>query len=236
MRGLDRILELQGLDSTIDRLEHRRAQLEAGEELAVARKELEEAESRLGELRLAMDEVGRESSRIEREIESLEAKAAAEDTRMYDGSIVNAKELEALQHEIASLRERRARGEDELLEKMERTEDLERRAGVAAEELAAARARVDEVGGDAAKELEGVEAELATTREARAALAPELDEELLELYEDLRSQKRGVGAAALVDGVCQGCHERLSAMELDRLKRTDGVGRCEYCRRILVPA
>jgi len=37
-----------------------------------------------------------------------------------------------------------------------------------------------------------------------------------------------------VDGVCQACHEQLSAVELDRLKRMDGVKRCEYCRRIVV--
>ncbi len=40
--------------------------------------------------------------------------------------------------------------------------------------------------------------------------------------------------AALVDGVCQGCHQKLSPMELDRLKRASGVRRCDYCRRILV--
>ncbi|HWC31850.1 MAG TPA: C4-type zinc ribbon domain-containing protein, partial [Actinomycetota bacterium] len=62
----------------------------------------------------------------------------------------------------------------------------------------------------------------------------EFDEELVELYEGLRAQKRGVGAASLEDGVCQGCHQRLSALELDRLKRTEGIRRCEYCRRILV--
>ena len=56
----------------------------------------------------------------------------------------------------------------------------------------------------------------------------------MELYEDLRKQKKGIGVAALIDGVCQGCHEQLSAMELDRIKRVEGVRRCEYCRRILV--
>jgi predicted nucleic acid-binding Zn-ribbon protein len=34
--------------------------------------------------------------------------------------------------------------------------------------------------------------------------------------------------------VCQGCHEKLSAMERDKLKRGEGVKRCEYCRRILI--
>ena len=70
----------------------------------------------------------------------------------------------------------------------------------------------------------------------RAAAVPDIDPELLDLYEDLRPQKRGVGAAALLDGVCQGCHQKLSQMYVDRLKRSDGPWRCEYCRRILVPA
>jgi predicted nucleic acid-binding Zn-ribbon protein len=65
-------------------------------------------------------------------------------------------------------------------------------------------------------------------------MLPSFDADLLELYEDLRRQKKGVGAAALVDGVCQGCHQQLSAVELDRLRRADGIRRCEHCRRILV--
>ncbi len=68
----------------------------------------------------------------------------------------------------------------------------------------------------------------------RETIAPDIDPEVLELYEDLRRQKKGIGAAALVDGVCQGCHEKLSAMELDKLKRSEDLKRCEYCRRILV--
>jgi uncharacterized protein len=234
MRGTDRLLELQDLDSAIGRLEQRRAQLEAGTELAGARASMEEAESRLGELRLALDAVAVEQRRLENEIDSMDQKTAADEHRLYDGSIANTKELEALQHEIANIRERKSRTEDALLERMERREDLEGRVAVEEGAVTTARARVEEVGGDAVRELEGVTAELAERRAAREALALEFDEELLELYDDLRRQKKGVGAAALVDGVCQACHEKLSALELDRLKHTDGIKRCEYCRRIVV--
>jgi predicted nucleic acid-binding Zn-ribbon protein len=117
---------------------------------------------------------------------------------------------------------------------MERREDLDGRAATADEEVAAARARVDALGGDAARELEQVEAGLAQSRTARQALVLEIDEQLLELYEDLRRQKKGIGAAAIVDGVCQACQQKLSAVELDKLKHTDEVKRCEYCRRIVV--
>lgn len=234
MRGMDRLLDLQAIDTGIDRLEQRRGQLEAGEELSAARKEMEEAEARLGEIRLASDAVTSESRRLEHQIESMNLKLAAEEKRMYDGSIANAKELEALQHEIAALKERRSRAEDELLEQMVRREDLDTRGTAADTEVHEARARVDALGGDSVRELEGIETELTARRDERAAIVPEVDEELLELYEDLRRQKHGVGAAAIVDGVCQACHEQLSAVELDRLKRTDGVKRCEYCRRIVV--
>jgi predicted nucleic acid-binding Zn-ribbon protein len=231
---MDRLLELQALDSAIDRLQARRVQLEAGAEVADVRRRTEEAEGALGELRLALDEVQRTQSHMEHDVDSINQKASAEDKRMYDGSIANAKELEALQHEIASLRDRRSRTEDELLELMERREGLETRAAALESDVAALRARLEEVGGESARELEQVSEELRVRRNEREALAPELDPELLELYEDLRRQKKGVGAAALVDGVCQACNEQLSPLELDRLKKTDGIRRCEHCRRIVV--
>jgi predicted nucleic acid-binding Zn-ribbon protein len=231
---MDRLLELQRIDTAIDRLEQRRGQLEAGEELSAARKEMEEAEARLGEIRLASDAVASESRRLEHEIESMNAKLAAEEKRMYDGSIANAKELQALQHEIANLKARRSRAEDELLEQMVRREDLDARGTAADAEVRDARARVDALGGHSVRELEEIEADLREHRDERAAIVSDVDGELIELYDDLRRQKHGVGAAAIVDGVCQACHEKLSAVELDRLKRTDGVKRCEYCRRIVV--
>ena len=234
MRGLDRLLELQELDSAIDRLEARKRQLEQGKEMAAARASMEDAEGRLGELRLGVDAVMREQQRLEREIDSMTRKAEADEKRLYDGSIVNIKEMEALQHEITSLRERRSRSEDELLEQMVRRDDLESRAREANTLVQQTRARLEAVGGEAIAELERIEEERAEKRVTREKLVPEFDDELLELYEELRGQKRGVAVAALVDGVCQACHEKLSAMELDRLKRTEGVKRCEYCRRIVV--
>jgi len=234
MRGLDRLLELQELDLEIDRLEARRRELASGEDLRAAREQAEAAEGRLGELRLALDALSREIQRLEHEAASLEAKQRAEERRLYDGSVANPKELEALGHEVEALRARRSRVEDELLDQMVRREDLEAEVAEAEREAAEARSRLEAVGGESAWELERIEAELAAKRPAREALARALDEGLLALYEEIRHQKKGVGAAALVDGVCQGCHQELSAMELDRLRHAEGVARCEYCRRILV--
>ncbi|HEV3475576.1 MAG TPA: C4-type zinc ribbon domain-containing protein [Actinomycetota bacterium] len=234
MKGLDRILELQELDISIDRLESRKRELEAGSDVEAARKLADEAEERVGELRLALDSVAREEKRLEGDVGSLGSRIEAEQKRLYDGTVANPKELSSIQAEVQNLRARKARLEDEELGQMERREEMERRLPALEEELAAARKRLEELEAAAEREVGEIAGTIEQRRAERTEMAATFDGELVDLYEDLRAQKKGVAAAALRDGVCQGCHEKLSAMALDKLKKTDGVRRCEYCRRILV--
>jgi hypothetical protein len=228
------LLDIQEIDTAIDRLMARMRALEAGHDVAAALAEANEAERLLGELRLRLDEVSRDQMRFEHEIDSISQKAAAEERRMYDGSVANAKELDAIRREVDNLKKRRSDREDELLGLMEVREELEAQERAAADRWGTLRAQMETVEGTAADELGRLTTELKERSEARAALAETVDAELLELYEDLRPQKKGIAAVALVDGVCQGCHEQLSSVEIDRLKRTEGTKRCEHCRRILV--
>ncbi len=235
MTGLDRLMELQELDLAVDRLRARRAEIESGEEVAEARSLTEKLEESVGELRLALDGVGSEQARLEGEVGLLTRKIEAEERRLYDGSVANPKELAAIQSEVAGLRHRRERLEDEILEQMVRREDLEARLPAAEQELEEARRELASVESSSEEELGRIERDLEDRTRRREDLVPGFDEELLELYEDLRALKKGVAVAALKDGVCQGCHQKLSPVELDRIKRAEGVRRCEYCRRILFP-
>lgn len=228
------LLDIQELDTAIDRLIARREALEAGGDAAAALAEANEAERMMGELRLRLDELSRDQMRFEHEIDSMSQKAAAEERRLYDGSVANARELDSITHEVDNLKKRRSDREDELLALMEIREELEAQERAAGERSEALRARVAEVGSVAADELDRLKAEIEERSEARAALAGTVDAEYLELYENLRPQKKGVAAVALIDGVCQGCHEQLSSVYVDRLKRVEGPKRCEHCRRILV--
>lgn len=234
MKGMERLLELQELDLSVDRLQARRQELRSGSAVQEARRRVHGLEEQVGELRLALDSVRTEQGRVEGEVESIEAKISAEERRLFDGSVANPKELEAIQAEVRGLKQRRSRLEDEILEQMERREDLEGRLPALEGELEEGRRRQDELEASSERELEETAAALEGRAGERAALTSELDEELLELYEELRASKKGVGAAALIDGVCQGCHQKLSPLELDRIKRAEGIRRCEYCRRILV--
>jgi uncharacterized protein len=229
-----RLLDLQGLDSAIDRLAARERVLASGENLAAARTRADEAETALGELRLHLDVFDRDGAKLEHEIDSLSQKAAAEETRMYDGSVANAKELDAIRHEVENLKRRRSDREDELLALLEQRDVVERRAKEAEAVATDLRGTVDHVAADATEELGAVRVELRERRDERSATAGEIDPEVLDLYDDLRAHKKGIGAVAMVDGVCQGCHEQLSSVELDRVKHSGELARCDHCRRILV--
>jgi predicted nucleic acid-binding Zn-ribbon protein len=232
---MERLLALQDLDLAIDRMHARQQALEAGEEAVAARVRMDQIERAVGELRLELGGVDREAQRLENDADMIGRKADAEEKRLYDGSVANPKELESIQHEVASLRDRRRRVDDELLDRMVEKEDLETKIAGGEQQLADARDRLTELRGAAGLELDEIEKNLVLRAAERENLLPEFDEDLLDLYEELRRSKRGVGAAALIDGVCQGCHQKLSAAEMAHLKASD-VKRCEYCNRILVPA
>jgi predicted nucleic acid-binding Zn-ribbon protein len=234
LRGLDRLLELQELDLSITRLDARRSELEGGEDLRMARTRAAETEARVGEIQLALDSVANEQRRLEGDIDSIQRKIDAERARLYDGTVANAKELQSIEAEVEGLRGRKSRLEDELIDQMERREDMETRLKPLEAEAAEARQRRAEIEEGSAREFVEVEKALGERHAERQAMLPEFGEDVLDLYDDLRLQKKGIGAAALVDGVCQACHQKLSPMYLDRLKREPGIRRCEYCRRILI--
>jgi predicted nucleic acid-binding Zn-ribbon protein len=228
------LLELQRIDLEVDSLNARLSEVHSGRELASARIEADTAEADLGEHRLRLSAMDRDGARLEHEIDSLRQRSLAEERRLYDGSIANAKELGSLQHEIENLSRRISDREDELLAMLEQHQQVEALAADAEKRTADLRVRSAEAESRSVEETGRLGSELAERLAAREALLPAVEGEMLELYEDLRRQKKGLGAVAIVDGICQGCHEQLSAMEFDRLKHSAGVKRCEHCRRIVV--
>jgi predicted nucleic acid-binding Zn-ribbon protein len=232
LKSLADLLDLQGVDLDIDRLLHERESLpelaafkETHQKLAAATQALEAARASLREFNLAIDKTNGE-------LEIAEEKIGREQMRLYAGGI-SARDADYLRREVEMLTRKKGEMEDEVLGLMERSEAQEA-------ELEAATARVEELT-TAKSSLEaaiteawkGIDARLAGKEERKANIVPLIDEDLLELYEDLRKAKGGVGAGRLADGVCGGCHLRITEAEELEVRRSDPP-RCIHCRRILV--
>jgi predicted nucleic acid-binding Zn-ribbon protein len=231
-----RLLELQAVDSRLAQVDHQRRNLP---QLAVI-SELDASLAALGDRIIAAEtevtDLQRAQTKAETDVEQVRARSERDQELLNSGRITAPKELENLQHEVASLGRRQSELEDVELEVMEQLEGArEYLAGLTAErELLVARRSVAVEERDAA--FAKADAESADLRADRADIAPGIPADLSALYEKLRADNAGIGAAALRQRRCEGCRMELTPIDLGRIREApeDEVLRCEECRRILV--
>jgi predicted nucleic acid-binding Zn-ribbon protein len=231
-----RLLDLQGLDTRLDQLAHRRSTLPEHAEISRLDGDL----SRLRDLVVAADtqrsDVERQQAKADADVEQVRQRSARDQQRLDSGAVSSAKDLENLQHEIESLARRQSELEDVELEIMERLEEIQQRLADLTAQQADVTRRRDEVVARRDAALAEIDAEAGTTTEMRRILSTQIAEPLVTLYEKVRVQGQGTGAAALQHRRCQGCRLELNTTDMNRIKAAaeDEVLRCEECRRILV--
>lgn len=234
---LEQLLAVGDVDILIAQLEHRLGHDPVHQRLVEAGAELRTVETELLDLFGRRDAVRQELKRLEDEAAMTEEKIAKVDQTLYGGTVTAHKELEALQHELGTLREILSGIEDRELEQMELAEPLEA-------ESVRLEARRDDVRAALTTAEEAVTvmqaevgAELDAQRARRAELAGALPESLMKQYETSRRSAGGSGAARLAaGGQCEGCHLKLPSAEYDAIKHApaDEVHLCPECNRILV--
>lgn len=228
------LLDLQEQDTAIGRLHHRRDSLPEAQQLSEANAQLSELSSDLEIATKQRDEIAREQDRIEGEMGLTDQKIQREEGRMFSGGVSNPKELSALQAEVEMLKRNKSRAEDSLLEVMVNRDQAEATVSSLAAERDQTAERAQKLNGRVTALAGEIDSELAAHSETRLSIAAQLPGDLVALYETIRDAKKGVGAAALEQGTCQGCHTSLPAREVERLKAAPGLQRCDHCRRILV--
>lgn len=231
---LQRLLDLQGEDSTIKRLEERRSSLPEAQRLSEVRAQLDELTSDVAVAEARSKEINRDFDRLEGEIEIGDGKIAKEEQRLFSGAVSNPKELGALQAEVEMLKRKKSDLEDHLLEIMEEREQALAMLERLRSEQSETSSESDRLTTEVDTLTRDIEAQLEAHQTKRNEIAAEIPEDILKLYDDIRVSKGGVGVAALEGGTCQGCHTQLANKEVERLKSEGGLQRCDNCRRILV--
>jgi len=230
-----RLLELADLDAELARLDHRRRGLPEIAELVRLEARASELKDALVVTETELGDLAREQSRAERDVEQVRVRIEKDRARLDAGQVSAARELASLQSEIENLHRRQGDLEEVVLELMERRETLEsQRDEVTTDreslgaEIATVTARRDEAFAE-------IDEQAAKASDQRGGIAADVPADLLALYDQVRKTK-GVGAAMLRAGRCEGCHLNVDAADLKviRAAAPDDVVRCEECRRILI--
>jgi predicted nucleic acid-binding Zn-ribbon protein len=231
-----KLLDVQELDSRLDQLEHKLAnlpELKELESLVVTRKEIAD---RARDVQIQVDDLTQAQKKADQDVEQVKARRKRDQDRLDQGLVTNPKDLENIQHELVSLERRISDLEDAELEVMEELETAQREL----EELTGRLAEVDEKIAATSASRDKITAEVneehGQVRAERKQTAEDVPEDLMALYTRLREHKGGVGAAALRARRCGGCRLELNAADLGVIAKTpsDEVVRCEECSRILV--
>ncbi|MGH3366766.1 MAG: zinc ribbon domain-containing protein [Nocardioidaceae bacterium] len=227
---------MQGLDTKIDRLTRQRETLPELEEIAAVRRRRAAASDDVVVVRTEVDDLGREQRKADADVELVKARRIRNQERLDKGQVGSPKELESLNHEIQSLERRITDLEDVELEVMERLEQ----AQATLDRLQTSITEYDVDLGQLEQRRDAAFGEIDAAVEAAAAersrIVVDIADDLVALYEKLRTTHAGVGAAALVQRRCQGCQLELTAADLRAIAASDedAVLRCEECSRILV--
>ncbi|WP_293168381.1 zinc ribbon domain-containing protein [Microcella sp.] len=227
------LLDVQALDTTLQQLSHRERALP---ERAVVDDLTAEAEvmrefvvQRRGELEDARIELGR----VESDVALVEARISRDDNRLQQSSSV--KDIQGLEHELASLKARLGDLEEIELSVMEKVETLE-------SELASATTALDDQQAKVAEAIAARDAALAVIADERSAAQQQRDAvvaqvpaDLIALYEKQR-ERYGTGASHLRARISSASGVELTGSDLATVRSAapDAVLLCPDSNAILV--
>ena len=179
---------------------------------------------------------GREQIKAEQDVDQVRQRATRDQQRLDSGAVTSPKDLENLQREITSLAKRQGDLEDIVLEVMERLESAQERVAELTERVSSVQSKIEDATARRDAALETLDGEIASVTKEREVISATVPADLLKLYDKLRAQQGGIGAAKLYQRTCQGCRQELAITDINEIRAAapDTVVRCENCRRILV--
>jgi predicted nucleic acid-binding Zn-ribbon protein len=195
-----------------------------------------EAESRL---RAEVAGLDGELEETEKQRRTREQEIAGFDERIArDAGCLNAirnnTEYQAMLKQIAETKTRQTTLENEVLELMEREEELGRRIRSDRARVDSELAALDGERGILEQEEERQRTALAELEAERGRLLGELEPELRARYERLAGAKHGLAVVAVVKGACGGCFSSLPPQRVNEVRLVQRLVLCDACSRILI--
>lgn len=228
--ALNRIARVQKLDIAILELQRRIEHMDPGIAVTKAR---DEAKSAFEEADAKLKKIRAEVTDLELEQMKIEAKIKSETARLYSGGVYNVKDAEAIDREVANLKERLGGVDARILELWEELPEAEQAARLAESEYKEKDAIRDEY----IKKYNALKAEIEQKIAQLQAMRPKAiegcDPAVLEKYDRMRKAHAGIGIAKVDNDECEICRARVPKPLRETLLSGVDLETCEGCGRYL---
>ena len=226
---INRLMDLQTIDRQLQELEQSLSSIAGRVDQLRGENQTNQAE--LDRLTDQDKEITAARKKAEREL--AEGEVRIRNKRMRLTLVRNDKELQALTHEIESLKETNQRLESELLTSMEGGDTRTARIKELTEALAKGRTDLAAAEKEIAAEVEELKSSIGKTRKSREKVAQNVEVNLLARYQMIFSRRAGVAVALAKGGTCQGCRMRLPPQLYNEIQKHLQIHFCPACQRIL---
>lgn len=226
---LETVFRLQQLD--LELLQKVRVVDRYEKALAERQREMQAMQARIDELAAKRKVAITERALTERRME--EQGDVLRDRRQRTGRVRTEKELRANQDEVSSLAGELSEVETRMLELMQLIDELDAKLAKERE----AHKQVEEADhvhvAEESERIEALRIEVAAEREARDAVAGEVDTSLRRRYDMILAQRNGLAVVQVENGNCGGCNMAIPPQMLIEVMKLGVVKVCQSCQRII---
>lgn len=192
-------------------------------------------EERRRDAKKALEELVKNRRQLEIDVQTLENKLAKYQDQLF--SVKSNQEYEALQHEIAQVKQQKAKAEEKVIEALLNEDEKKAHLKVLEEKEKEERLHLEEE----KKTLEKERGELLQKQKdfeaQRKSFADRVPSDVLQGYETLRASGKRVALAALLeDGTCEGCRINVPPQLKVELNKGMQLQRCSCGRFLFDPA
>jgi predicted nucleic acid-binding Zn-ribbon protein len=227
---LQRLQELQGLDSRVAGLERKLEAIPV--RIQGIRDAVQAAKIGIDAIRQKLEGARKDMRGKEKDLEYQGSQRKKLEAKLYE--VKTNKEYSAVLAEIEGAKVEKGRLEEEILGLMELQERLAREVAEGDARLRPQEAEARTQESAAGEELRALELDLEAARSERESVAREVPRDLLAQYGRLLRQRGGV-AVALVgsNGTCFGCRVSLTPQRFNEVRQSSQILVCENCGRFL---
>jgi predicted nucleic acid-binding Zn-ribbon protein len=224
------LVQLQDFDSQLVAYHEQITKLHA---ILTDHSEIQQLDDLLNIDQIAIEKITEKLSQLDKEISEKKIKIQLSESNLYNGKIINPKELQDIQSEIVYLiKQKQINEQDELL-LMQKLEEVEIKCEATRLKLQEATNQKFNSDAQINASIDQVNQEILKLDEKRLALVRQIDKDLLLFYDDLRSRKKGIAVARIEDLTCNMCGAEISSSERQVVRQSSTLEFCPSCRRIL---